>query len=176
MLKRLPESQSVLQVYAVIAVMFSAWTIPAFLWKLPTWLLTLNLGEIFTVFSYAMFTNFMESLIVLLPLLAVCILLPPRILRDHFALRGTILSAGFIGFLMVLLKVYKQIGVAGYIKLFIPPVGVLLLTALLLVFAPRIRFVRSAVLWLSDRLVIFLFILLPLYILLFVYVIARNIV
>src|SRR6266498_4258726 len=108
MLKRLPESQSVLQVYAVIAVMFSAWTIPAFLWKLPTWMLTLNLGEIFTVFSYAMFTNFVESLIVLLPLLAVCILLPPHILRDHFAVRGTILSIGLIGSLVALLELYRK--------------------------------------------------------------------
>jgi len=82
MLRRFPKSQAVLQVYAVIAVMLSGWTITAFLWKLSTWLLTLNMGEILTVFSYAMFINLVESLIVLLLLLIVCFLLPAHILRE----------------------------------------------------------------------------------------------
>ena len=78
MLNRLPKSQAILQVYAVIAVMLSAWTITSFLWKLSAWLLVLNLGEILTVFSYAMVTNLIESLIVLFSLLLICILLPVR--------------------------------------------------------------------------------------------------
>src|SRR5512135_435164 len=94
LLKRLPESQAILQVYAVIAVMFSAWTIYLFLHKLPSWLLTLNAGEIFTVFSYAMVVNLIESLIVLLLLLAICVVLPTGLLCDHFVVRGTILSSG----------------------------------------------------------------------------------
>src|SRR5262245_39268762 len=104
MLKRLPKPQAMLQVYAVIAFMFSAWTMVAFSWKLRTWLLTLNIGEIFTLFSYAMFTNLLESLIVLLLFLVMSILLPPRFLRDDFIVRGTILSLGLLGSLMVYLN------------------------------------------------------------------------
>jgi hypothetical protein len=88
MLRRFPKSKDILQVYAVIAVMLSGWTITAFLRKLPSWLLTLNVGEILTVFSYSMVTNLVESLMVLLPLLLLCILLPPRFLRDDFPDHG----------------------------------------------------------------------------------------
>ncbi len=175
LLKRLPESQAILQVYAVIAVMFSGWTIYLFLHKLPSWLLTLNAGEIFTVFSYAMVTNLIESLIVLLLLLAVCAVLPSRLLRDHFAVRGTILSAGLIGTLMVTLLLLNKFGIGGSDKLWIGSLAVLLLTVFLLVSSSKIRFIHSAVFWLSDRLTVFLFILIPLFALLFIYVIFRNI-
>jgi len=176
MLKRLPNPQAVLQVYAVIAVMISGWTMIAFLRKLPSWLLTLNIGEIFTVFSYAMVTNLVESLIVIFLLLTVCFLLPPRFLCDHFVVRGTILSAGFIGSLIVLLELLKQFGIGGSFKLLFGPLALILLMAFLLVFSPKIRFVDSAVLWISDRLIVFLYILMPLYVILFTYVIFRNIV
>ena len=66
MSRRLPKLQDIWQVYAVIAVMFAGWTITAFLWKLSAWLLLLNLGEMLTLFAYAMAANFLESLIVLL--------------------------------------------------------------------------------------------------------------
>jgi len=176
MLKRLPNSQAILQVYAVIAVMLSGWTITAFLRKLPSWLLTLNMGEILTVFSYSMVTNLVESLIVLLLILTVCLILPSHILRDDFAVRGTLLSLGLLGSLMALMRIYMQFGMGNAVWLWIGPLAVLLLTALLFVFSSKIGFLHSAVLWVSDRLVVFLFILLPLFVLPLVYVIFRNIV
>ena len=176
MLKRLPKSQDILQVYAVIAVMFSGWTITAFLRKLPSWLLTLNMGEIFTVFSYAMVANLVESLIVLLLLLSLCVLFPLRILRDDFAVRGTILSVGFIGSLMTFLGLLRQFGIEISIRSLIGPLAVVFLTAFLLIFSAKIRFLHSAVLWISDRLIVFLYILIPLFITLSVYIVFRNIV
>ena len=179
MLKRLPTSQAILQVYAVIAVMFSGWTITAFLWKLSAWLLLLNIGEVFTIFSYSMAFNLLESLILLLLLLIACILLPPRVLRDDFTVRGAILAMGLIGSLMAFVGLHMNFGIDSGLKLFIGPLVVLLLTALLLGFSSRfhfMRFVHSAVLWISDRLVVFLFILLPLFVILLTYVIVRNII
>lgn len=176
MLKRLPKVQAILQVYAVIAVMCAGWTITAFLRKLPSWLLTLNVGEIFTVFSYSMFTNLIESLIVLLLLLIVCGLLPSHILRDDFEVRGTILAIGLIGSMIAALELLKQYGIESSFGLLKGPITVVLLTVLLFVFSSRIRVLHSAVLWVSDRLIVFLFILLPLFVTLSVYVILRNIV
>jgi len=176
MSERFPKFQAILQVYAVIAVMLSGWTLTAFLRKLPSWLLTLNMGEIFTVLSYSMVTNLIESLILLLLILAICFSLPPRILRDDFAVRGTILSLGLVGSLMAYLKFHVQFAIGNPANLLITPLAVLLLTAALLVFSSKFRFIESAFLWLSDRLVIFLFILMPLYIVLFAYVLFRNIV
>ena len=134
MLKRLPKYQDILQVYAVIALMLSGWTIIAFLWKLSAWMLILNMEEILTVFSYAMVSNIVESLIVLLLLLAICALLPSSILRDDFVFRGTILSVGFIGSLMAFVRFHMQFGIESGVRLLIGPLAVLLLTALLLAF------------------------------------------
>jgi hypothetical protein len=173
--KRLPEALAVWQVYAVIAVLLSGWTITAFLRKLPSWLLTLNLGEILTIFSYSMLTNLVESLIVLFLLLMICIVLPPELLRNDFAVRGTILAIGLIGSLMAALGLLKQFGIGSSIRLLIGPLVVIVLAWVLLFFSTKSRSVHSAVLWISDRLTVFLFILLPLFVTLSVIVVFRNI-
>ena len=177
MLKRLPNSQAVLQVYAVIAVMLTGWTITAFLWKLSAWLLILNIGEIFTVFSYSMVANLIESLIVLLLLLAICVISPTPFFRDHFVVRGTILAAGLIGSLIAFVRFHMEFGIGSGLKLFIPPLVVLLLTVILLGLSPQlhvVRFLHSAVRWISDRMIVFLYILIPLFVTLLVYVIFRT--
>lgn len=176
MFKSLPAFQHVLQVYAVIAVMFVGWTITAFLWKLSAWLLLLKLGEIFAIFSYAMAVNFIESLIVLLLLLIVCALLPARILRDDFVVRGTILSLGVTVSLMAFVGSQMQLGIQSGLLVLIAPLTVLLLMAFLLQRAAEYPRLRSMAISLSDRMVIFLFILMPLFALTTVYVIFRNLV
>jgi hypothetical protein len=179
MRKRLPEFQAVLQVYAVIAVMFSGWTITAFLRKLPSWLLTLNLGEIFDLFSYSMFVNLVESLMILLLLFIVCALLPAAALRDDFGARGALLALGLLGSLMLYLRLLTQFGLESVPRLVIAPLIVLVLSAVLAFFSSRfrlVRFLHSAVLWTADRLTVFLYLLVPLFVGLSVYVIFRNII
>jgi len=176
MFQRLPKPQAIVQVYAVIAFMFSAWTIVAFAWKLSTWLLTLNIGEIFTIFSYAMLTNLLESLVVLLLLLVGGALLPPRFLRDDFIVRGTILSIGLIGALMVYLSLNRAFGQENVAALLAGPLALLSLMIFSLGFSSKFGWLRSAATWISDRLIVFLFILLPLFVVLSIYVMARNIV
>jgi hypothetical protein len=175
MQKRLPEIRAIVQVYAVIAVLLSAWTLIAFLWRLSAWLLLLNLGEILTIFSYAMLTNFLESLTVLFALLGASVILPARILREDFAVRGTILALGLISSLNAFVSFQMRVGFQSGLWLLVPPLMVLLLTAFLLAVSSRSRLVRSTALWVSDRLVVFLFILLPLFVLFSFYVLYRNI-
>ena len=158
--------------------MFSAWTITAFLWKLSAWLLILNIGEIFTVFSYSMVANLLESLTILVLLLLICALLPGTLLRDHFVVRGTILAMGIIGSLMAFVKFHMQFVIDSGLKLLIAPLAVWLLTTLLLIFPAKfrlVRFLHSAIQWISDRMLVFLYILVPLFVLLLGYVIFRNI-
>ncbi len=175
---RFPNRQAILQVYAVIAVMFSAWTITAFLWKLSAWLLILNIGEILTVFSYSMVADLIESLIVLLLLLVICVLLPTSFLRDDFVVRGTILATGLIGSLIAFVRFQMQFGIDRGLRLLIPPFVVLLLTAILLSLSPKLRvarFLHSIILWISDRMIVFLYILIPLFVILLAYVIFRTV-
>jgi len=175
MRKRLPKLQDILPVYAVIAVMFAGWTITSFLWKLSAWLLLLNLGEIFTIFSYAIAVNFLESLTILLMLLIASAMLPAHIFRDDFVVRGTILSIGLVGSLMGFVGSEMRFGMESRLRLWILPLVVLLLTVILLGRLPKLPSVRSTAIWLSDRMVVFLFLLVPLFTFLFLYVIVRNI-
>lgn len=175
MRKRLPEFQSILQVYAVIAVLFAGWTITAFLWKLSAWLLLLNLGEIFIILSYAIAANFLESLIILLLLLIACMLLPASVLRDEFVVRGTILSIGWIGSLMVFVGSQMQFGIERGLLLLIAPLSVLLLMVFLLQRISKFQRIRSMAIWFSDRVVVFLLILVPLFAVASFYVIFRNV-
>lgn len=171
MRKRLPPFPDVLQVYAVIAVLLSGWTITAFLWRLSAWMLLLSLGEISVIFSYAMAANFLESLLILLVLLAVSIVLPPHFLRDDFAVRGSILAMGLVITLMTFVGSHMVFGVQGGLGLYIAP---LLATGATVVFLAIAARWRTAVLALSDRLTVFLFILLPLFVMSSVYVLFRN--
>lgn len=175
MRKRLPEFESIVQVYAVIAVLFAGWTITAFLWKLSAWFLLLNVGEILTIFAYAMAANFIESLILLSMLLAACILLPANLLRDDFLVRGTILSIGLIATLMAFVGSEMQFGVESGFLLLIAPLLVLSLMAFLLQRASQFQRVRSLAIWFSDRVVVFLLILAPLFVVASAYVIFRNV-
>lgn len=176
MRKRLPEFESIVQVYAVIAVLFAGWTITAFLWKLSAWFLLLNVGEILTIFAYAMAANFIESLILLSMLLAACILLPANLLRDDFLVRGTILSIGLIATLMAFVGSEMQFGVESGFLLLIAPLLVLSLMAFLLQRASQFQRVRSLAIWFSDRVVVFLLILVPLFAVASAYVIFRNVI
>lgn len=179
MLRRLPKPQAILQVYAVIVVMLAGWIITAFLWKVSAWSLFLNLGEILTLFAYAMVTNLLESLLILMLLLALAVLCPPQFLRDPFVVRGTILSIGLIGAMMAFVGLHMQFGIEMGSRVLLGPIAVLTLTAGLLALSSpsqSVGTVQSIILWISDRLLIFLFILFPLFLISSVYLIVRNLV
>ena len=125
-----------------------------------------------------MVVNLLESLTVLMFLLVVCALLPPAVFRDDFIVRGSILAFGIIGSMMAFLRLHREFGMESGLKLFIGPIVVWLLTALLLGLLPRLqklRFLRSAIVWISDRMTVFLYVLVPLYVALFGYIVLRTI-
>ncbi len=123
-----------------------------------------------------MAANFIESLILLSMLLAACILLPANLLRDDFLVRGTILSIGLIATLMAFVGSEMQFGVESGFLLLIAPLLVLSLMAFLLQRASQFQRVRSLAIWFSDRVVVFLLILVPLFAVASAYVIFRNVI
>ncbi len=174
MLKRLPSFASVLPLYSVIAVMAYGWTITSFLWKLPSWLLFLTIGEILALFAYAMASALGESLLILGVLLLASLILPAKWFKDEFNIRGAWFVMVAYGSIMVFLTLYaSQDGFLGkyWTAWFAGSIGVALLSAY---FAARARFMRSIALWLSDRLMVFLFIFLPVSAISILAVIARN--
>jgi hypothetical protein len=176
MRNRLPPLTQILPVYAVIAFVVYGWTIILVFWKLPSWLFFLHGGEIVAILSYSFLLNLLESLIVLIGLLGLCWLLPARLLRDDFNVRGAALALVLLVSIMLHLWVYNNSDLReAFIRSLLPWWGVTLaLAAVLVWWASRTAWLRRGLLELSDRLVVFLYIFVPMSLISLVIVIIRN--
>ena len=178
-LDRLPAFDALIPVYGVISFPIYAWTVTAWFWKLPSWFLYLYPGEILAIFAYAMTTALVESVFACVLVVLVSILLPPRLFRDEFRVRGFwfvvglhLLFLGYGGWWLAYVS-------SGY-DLYMIPVTVwlalgLLMTCLLVLLSMHIRIMASIAQWLSDRLSIFLYIQIPVSALSLLVVLFRNI-
>jgi hypothetical protein len=171
---RLPAFNAILPVFAVISFMVYGWTLVIFLWKVPSWAMFLTFDEMLSVLAYSMTTSLLESLTALAILLVASALLPVRWMRDVFVTRGSI--AAFFGLGSIMLYMYR-LSVAGYgvfNYLFQWTWTALTLTLLFTFFAPRFRFIVRAVAWISDRLIVFIFLFVPISLVSVFVVVYRN--
>lgn len=174
MLKRLPNFHDVVSVYAVIASMLFAWSLLLFFWYLPSWLHFMTLGDLIAVFSYVMASSFFESLAFLLFLLFLCFSLPSNYLRNEFIVRGTSITLCVIGMIMIYFRI-NNINIANILFSWLgASLALAAITISLLL--TKIRQVEQALILLSDRLTIFLYILIPLSIFSLLVIIIRNII
>lgn len=172
---RLPARQDMVPVYAVVAFFIYGWTFAVYLWKLPSWMQFLTLGEIFSIFAYAIALNLLESLILLLLIVLVIWLLPSKVLKDNFIVRGTWLAFSILTSMMLVTWLYTQDTslIADNIVFWI--IGSVVFSILLFYLPGYWAGLSKVALIVSDRLVVFLFITLPLSVLSTLVVIIRNI-
>jgi hypothetical protein len=176
-LRRLPPVSAILPVYAVVAFPIFSWTTVSWFWKLPYWLNFLNGGEIAAIFAYSMATALFESLIVIGFLLLLCLILPSNAFRDLFVIRGSWLALGltlsFLGH-----AAWRGFLGFSYIESSLLPWTLISVVVMLLITfaAARVRFMTRTAAWLSDRLTVFLYLIVPIAILSLIVVVVRNIV
>jgi len=176
MLKRLPSSKDIASVYAVIAFMIQIWTVQVLFGQLPSWSSYLNVHEILSVFAYRIAESFMECLLVLGVLLFISLILPPRSFRDVFVVRGTAFAVCFLGSIILFWKRFESdpgILMADYTQTW--TVGTILLTVLSSHASAKIEAVSDFLDWVSDRITVFLYLLIPLSLVSFITVLIRNI-
>jgi hypothetical protein len=173
LLRRLPASAEILPVFALITTMFYGWTLVVFLWKLPGWLFFLTAGEIAGIVAFQFTTNLIESIVVLLLLLVFSAVLPPRFFKEAFAVRGSAVALVLIGSMMLFLNRYVAVGPKFGENLSVWMLGSLFISFAIAALSTRIKILRMAISWLSDRLIVFLFVLLPLSALAVLYVIVQ---
>lgn len=159
---RIPAFADILPVFALIAAMFYGWTMVVFLWKLPGWLFFLNIGEIAGILAYQFTTNLLESFVILLLLLISSMIFPPRAFKDVFVVRGSVAALVLIGSMMLFLNRYVSVGPKFGEYLPVWMLGSLLLAIVLSVVSTHFRILKDSISWLSDRMIVFLFVLLPL--------------
>ncbi len=172
-LNRLPRISQIAPVYAIIVLMVYSWTILLFFRQLPSWLYFMSFDEIFVLFAYGLTLNFLESLSVLLLLILFCFLLPKNWFYDTFVVRGASLAMLVTGYAMFLTwqLQYEEGYPAGLLFLTLPFLGVILI---LVYFAGKIGFVSKIIESFADRAVIFLYLSIPISVILLIVVVFRN--
>jgi hypothetical protein len=171
---RLPSMGQLTAVYGVIVLMIYSWTIYWYLWKLPSWLYFLTLGELLVTFSYAMVVNFIESLLVLLVPVLLSLLLPLRWFRDRFVAQGVILVV------LLLIALMNYLDIITGLQGFPPGLGwlvlvVIMVIAFMIFLAGRIELFRKVVEEIGNRATIFIYIFLPISVLSIIVVLIRNV-
>ncbi len=171
---RLPALKDLLPVYGVISCMLYGWTLVLYFWKFPSWLHFLDIGELLGGFSYAMLNCLAESLVVLGFLLGLCLILPGRLLRDSFALRGSVIA--FCGLASLMLYQYQfRASRADFPNaLWYWILATVLIILLILLLSEKVKGIKSTVLDFSDRLVIFLYLIIPVSLFSLLVVLIRN--
>jgi hypothetical protein len=176
-LERLPDSKSILGVYAVIVTLVYSWTLFTSFYKLPSWIFYLTISQILSVYAYSFSLDLVESILALGGILSLefTLFLALRN-REEFQARSilavlVVLISSMLR--LALFQTYEDIDafLSGELIWW----GITLpLGMLLAVFAPKSRRVRNILESIAERTTIFLYIYLPLSFISLIVVIARN--
>lgn len=177
MSNRWPARKDIISVYAVIAFMIQLWTISVTFDQLPSWASFLNLNEILAVFAYRIAESFVECLLVLFVLLSISFILPPRFFRDVFAIRGTAFVLCSLGSLILFWNRFENDPgpvMADYTQIW--TAVTILLACMIAYVSAKIPVISDFLEWISERMVVFLYIFVPISVVSFITILLRNIV
>jgi hypothetical protein len=174
---RLPDSQSIRNVFAVIVTLVYSWTLFISFYQLPSWLFYLNVREILSLYAYSFAVDLLDSLL----LLALVLLLEMTVFilanKEKFQSRAITIVLILLGSLMLRLSLfpaYEDVGVFVSGELIWWVLTFLLGLALILV-VQKTGLIRSLLNGLASRAVVFLYIYLPLSFISLVIVVFRNV-
>jgi hypothetical protein len=163
LMSHLPERRYVLGVYATAVFLTYGWTLLASFWKVPSWLYFLRLGDILSIYAYSFVIDFTESLMLLIAATLIGVLLPNRWWNARFTANGALWVLVLMGSIMLRLYTNRSpdqwedfVGNQGTWW------GITLLLGIVLNFLiSHVRLFRRGVEILADRLVVFLYVYLP---------------
>ena len=174
---RLPEFEQILQVYSVIVLMIYGWTIYWYIWKIPSWIYYLPIGNILSIYTYAASVNFLESLLIIFGLVAVAVILPFTWLKESFAAVGSAFIIPSLAYIMYVSGKFEAVSDNYYPRELLHLAPYILITALMFAFITAKWNVHSRILSeISSRTVIFVYISIPVSVLSIVYVLVKNLV
>ena len=174
---RLPSRHDVVQVFAVLWFIVAGWTLNRFFCQISSWSNFLDVGTLAGIFAYRIAASFFESLIVLTFLLVLCLAFPPAYLKENFNAKGTLFVLILCGSLFVFWKLFNArspgVVMVDYATLWL----MCSMAAALLIayFSVRIKKVSDVICWISDRMTVFLYLLVPMAGVSLVIILVRNI-
>jgi hypothetical protein len=173
-IKRIPTLEQIAPVYAVIVVMIYSWTLLRFFWRLSSWFYFSSLGEIAVIFNYMIAVNFFESLFVLIAPVIMSLFLPSRWFYNNFTAKGSLLVVLGLGYFMYFDNHLNSQTPFPLDLVYITPIigGAILVIVFLL---GSLQFINKILYEVTNRLIIFLYISIPVSILSLLVVLIRNI-
>ena len=175
---KIPAWQEILPVFSLILFIVYSFTIFRMLFQIPSWMYSHTKTDVLLLAVYVFAAALIESLLVLLFILAANLLLPGKIFRDKFIAQGSILVLGCTTWALVL-KYYIDIfslrglrDVSLLVFLFvISLIFSLVISSMLL---NRYQRVKTILEELSDRMIVFAWIYVPVGVLSTVIVLVRR--
>ena len=173
--KRFPSRYDMLAVFGVAVFVCYSWTLLGFLFKLSSFVLYFTLVEIAHVLAFMMAFSLVESLIITATLLLLSAILPSGWLREGFA---------FKGFIIVIIATVTSILFQNILNDNFPhplvlvsfaliPLGLAVALIAMVRSWPRIHSLINNI---QDRVLIMLFVYVPLGVLSLVFVLYRNLI
>ncbi len=154
--------------------MIYPWSLLRFFWRLPSWLNFSSLGEISIIYAYTAVVNLIESILVLSGIVAMSLVLPQKLFYERFVTRGSLLVLLGLGYLMYFNKqLQPELPFPYSLAKWTP--GIFLVILILAFMIDRIVFVARIMEVLADRLIIFLYISVPISVVALLTVLIRNI-
>jgi len=161
---RIPRKVDAVAVFGAAIFMVYTWTMYVSFWKIPSWLLFLNISEILSIYAYAFLVNFLESLILLFIALVASIILPQGWWKEKFVAKGLALI------MIILISAQTHIyfyGLPDTQDVFLQGqlfwwLKTLVIAIIFTWMAGRYNWLNQALIDIADRLVIFMYIYLPL--------------
>lgn len=171
--RKLPLWSEIQVVFGLLVFAVFSWSIRGFLYKLSSFLLYHDLGEIFGIFSYMMGIALLESGIILSALLILAVLLPVGWFRDGFVTKASLLALVAGGAMIYLQSIltFRLPSVRTLGAFLVVP---LIIWLVLIFLTVKVKRFRVALDFLLERMSVFLYLYVPLGILGLVVVAVRN--
>ncbi len=86
--KLIPQNREIILAFGTILFCICSWSVRAFLYKVPSFLLYMDVGEIGSVFAYMMAFALLESLLVQFVMIIPAMILPSKWFREGFSYKA----------------------------------------------------------------------------------------
>lgn len=159
--KRLPPFHEISSFYATIVFLVYGWTSVAVFWKIPSWFYFLSPGEIVVILAYILVSSLFESVLILFIFLLASLVLPSEWLSHRFIVRSSILIFA-LTFWVALFDLSSLAQPPTWRDVISFGIGFPLTAGLGILLADRTPLVWRLILFVSDQLIVFLYLWLPL--------------
>lgn len=159
--KKIPPLHEILPLFATIVFIIYGWATITFLWKVPSWLYFLSIGEIAAIMAYTFASSLLECMIILFIFLFASLVLPSKLLADRFAIRASLIVYA-LTFWVILFTLNSLIQLPTASDFITFGLGVSVTSALAILLSERISLIPGLVMAVGNRLSIFLYLWFPL--------------